>query len=229
MQTSTPTQPFTFVNRKKEPQPVQGPTAEPKATLHAVPAASPSALARRRAPLTARPPLHKRPTSWTEHRGVSILNRVVDIASTHGYTLDEIADAYTDPTDTWPGRRDGLVVRLRDRIAVIVDTEFDEIIGIADSTEANRERSQPRDGAIKQAKGCGMGSRFPTSIPDLIDRLRKAGFGDIHFNGGDHYVATHLATGTTVTFSQTPSDVRAIPKAVLQIRRITGVDLREAA
>lgn len=72
----------------------------------------------------------------------------------------------------------------------------------------------------------GVGSQFPQTIPDLLDRLRAVGFEVA--GESTHHVVTHPGHAGTVTVPKPPSDHRAIPNAVMQVRRTFGVDLRAA-
>lgn len=181
------------------------------------------AMTRTRVPA---PPPTRRATSETVVDGIAIHPRVVAIADQHDTSLDLIARAVLEPEDTWKGKNGRSTVRLRGNLAAISADDSGEVIAIASRSKALRERTEPRDGAVKRGHG-GSGPAMPTSVPDLIDRLRVRGFGIVR--DGTHYVVRHHLHDGQVSFAKTPSDHRSIPNTVLDIRAEFGVDVREAA
>lgn len=168
-------------------------------------------------------PRGRRPEPLTVH-GVQLLPRVLEVARIHDLDLGDIADAVLAPEQTWPGVDGTTVVNLRGDLAAISDDDQATVVAVADRDQALRVRSQPRPGAIPKARGGGCGRRFPASVEEVLERLEGHGF-DVCATGR-HLSVTRPGAPGSVTVPRTPSDWRSIPNAVLQVRRVFGVDLR---
>lgn len=156
--------------------------------------------------------------------GVTLLPRVVHEADRHGFSLHAVAVAVLEPEKVWPGNNGHSTVYLRDAVAAICDDQTGEVVALADRAHALKVRSQPRRGSVAKAKGGGAGSRFPSTVTDLLARARRAGLELI--DDRDHYIVRRPGLARQVVIPRTPSDHHSVPNSVLEIRRTLGVDLR---
>lgn len=222
-----PTTPFSFTGRR--PTSPTSPTQVPAATFQTPTPAAVAARPRNTSttPVRSVPAAHSgQSTRTTEIDGVQIHPRVVDITESRGTDLGLVALAVREPEATWKGKNGRSQVHLRGDLAAITADDTGEVIALASRDKALRERTEPRDGAIKRGHG-GCGTTMPTTVPELIGRLRVRGFGIAR--DGAHYVVRHHRIPGQVSFAKTPSDHRSIPNAVSEVRAEFGIDIRETA
>lgn len=159
--------------------------------------------------------------------GVPVLGRVLGICRDRGIPLRDLVAAYRDPEQTWRARENNGNMRLRGPVAVLVADDSEEVIAITSRGNALRVKAQTKHvgHGTPKAKGTGGGSTMPTSVKDLLDRAHFAGLRVERATR--HYLLSNPAesSGVMVTVPKTPSDHRSLPNAVMQVRKVLGVDL----
>lgn len=191
------------------------------APAHLVAVPSPAQVAARCRPLHTTPS----PGGPAVVDGVSFTGHAVESADRHGLDLQLLAAAVHEPERTWLSLHGDCTVHLRGPVAVLVSADTGDVVGVSDRDRALRLRSQPRHGSVRRAKG-GVGNRFPTDTADMLSRARRKGLEVIEDR--DHYVLRRPGHPGQVAAARTPSDHRALPNTVLEIRRTLDVDLRTA-
>lgn len=224
MTTTAPSSSASTFNGQRRPAPApQPPVFQAPSLAKPTPMSMPRPRPVPRAALTVAAPT--RPAD-TVVDGIAIHPRVIAIANDRGTSLNLVALAVLEPEATWTGKNGRSTVSLRGDLAAITADDSGEVIALAGRAKALRERTEPRDDAVKRGHG-GSGAPMPNTIPDLLDRLRVRGFGIVR--NGRHYIVRHHLHDGQVAFAKTPSDRHAIPNTVLDIRAEFGIDVREAA
>jgi hypothetical protein len=141
----------------------------------------------------------------------------------------EILHAYYNPEITHAGdpkKHPGREVRIRGRVHLVVDAGTIISVGEYDpppppelSPVLDKQRA-----ALRRFRG-GRGNRFPTTVDELIRRIRATGR-PIETTK-KHYLV-HVPSGQTMTVPKTVHDWRALRNTVMQLKR-AGLDVTRDA
>lgn len=136
-----------------------------------------------------------------------------------------VLSAYYDPLVIRPCERDGRHFRQGADLRLVVTDDCGKIIGIKPVASAEHDRSRTpaldRSPRRRHRRG-GSGTRMPTSMAELLDRL--ATLGATHRRRGRHWCIT-LPNGRMVVLPHTASDWRSLANCVTKLRR-AGLDVR---
>lgn len=148
-------------------------------------------------------------------------SRVLCIARRQGYSEQELQRTLDSPFHVWRSEEGTADIYLGDRVALVV-ADDGKVVGLSSGDYARELRRQPRPGATRKSKG-KRGSLMPTSMAQVLARAKRAKI-EIQRDVG-HYVLRD-SLGRQVTLPKTPSDHRAIPNGVMEIRKVMHIDLR---
>lgn len=137
----------------------------------------------------------------------------------------EVLSAYYDPEITHAGdpkRNPGREVRIRGRVHLVVDRGTIIAVGPWEPkalTGTSPVLTRPR-ARHRRVRG-GKGNRFPTTVDELVRRIRATGA--TVETTSKHY-AVQVPTGQWMTVPRTVHDWRALKNTVTQLKR-AGLDV----
>lgn len=143
-----------------------------------------------------------------------------------GVDRARILRIWDDPADEWvAASRTGTAIVVTDEeIGVTVGLDHQTILSV--TTRERALRSKPpepgRQPGIPRGHG-GIGTRYPTTQRELLQRARAAG-ADVQDLSGGHIRVTK--DGRSYTIAATGSDYRGLMNGAKGIERELGIDLR---
>lgn len=154
----------------------------------------------------------------------------VEVVGAWGATLHDLQRCIEDPDDTWSTDLGASDYFLRGDLCVRIRRSDAQIMGIyhAGWALARRpDRPLPEEPGSGRSASRGQGTRYPTSQPELVKRLRAAGF-IVTTSGPTHGKITHPDhPGRFLPYSSTPSGQRYGRHVVTAVKRVFGIDLRK--